>query len=95
MSSNNLQQEDVFVPETAESAIRRLMKRYRKERSTNTMSTGERLAVQFVLDRTNPKTTGYTSVLEAVNRLGTEWTAAALKVQREMAGAGELPRRRH
>lgn len=93
MSLRQLPQGDFFVPETAEGAIMRLMERYFEKRSTNTMSTGERLAVQFVLDRTTQRTTGYSTVLEAVNRLGPEWTIAALKVQREMIAAGTFPRK--
>jgi hypothetical protein len=43
-------------------------------------STGERIAVALVLNRVD-LLEGYT-VLEAVERLGPEWTRAALAVQR-------------
>jgi hypothetical protein len=49
------------------------------------ISTGEAIAVALVLDRQDllhiPKLGGYT-MLEAVERLGTEWFRAALAVQR-------------
>lgn len=44
------------------------------------LSTGEALAVGLVLDRPD-LFPGYT-VLEAIERLGPEWTAAAFRVQR-------------
>jgi hypothetical protein len=45
-----------------------------------TLSTGETLAVAMVLDRRD-LFPGYT-MLEATERLGPEWTAAAFRVQR-------------
>lgn len=58
------------------------------------LSTGERLAVAFVLDR--PDLLEAYSMLEAIERLGPEWTRAALFVQRNFLPAPErakMPRR--
>lgn len=46
------------------------------------LSTGERLAVAFVLDRYDLIQRAWGTMAEAVHRLGPEWTAAALRVQR-------------
>ena len=51
-------------------------------RSFGTLSTGERIAVAFVLDRCDLLQDVWGSMLEAVHRLGPEWTEAALRVQR-------------
>jgi CubicO group peptidase (beta-lactamase class C family) len=53
------------------------------ERRIGVFSTGESLAVALVLDRPDlfQQGNGYT-MLEAVERLGTEWFRAALLVQR-------------
>jgi hypothetical protein len=50
-------------------------------------STGEKLAIALVLDRKDllAEVHGGYSMLEAVNRLGPEWTEAALTVQRSMS----------
>lgn len=45
-------------------------------------STGEQIAVAFVLDRKELLAHGGYTMLEAVERLGPEWTRAALAVQR-------------
>lgn len=45
-------------------------------------STGEAIAVALVLDRKDLLPLGYSTMLEAVERLGPDWTAAALRVQR-------------
>jgi hypothetical protein len=45
-------------------------------------STGEQIAVALVLDRGDLFPHGGYTMLEAVERLGTEWTQAALQVQR-------------
>jgi len=50
--------------------------------SFGTLSTGERIAVAMVLDRYDLLHQTWGSMLEAVNRLGSEWTQAALRVQR-------------
>jgi hypothetical protein len=52
------------------------------ERSIGVLSTGERIAVALILDRTDLFPNGGYSVLEAINCLGPEWTAAAFRVQR-------------
>ncbi len=52
------------------------------ERRIGVLSTGERIAVALVLDRTDLFPHGGYTVLEAVDRLGREWTAAAFRVQR-------------
>lgn len=50
-------------------------------------STGEKLAIALVLDRKDllEKIHGGYSMLEAVKRLGADWTEAALIVQRSMS----------
>jgi len=50
--------------------------------SFGTLSTGERIAVAMVLDRYDLLQDAWGSMLEAVHRLGPEWTEAALRVQR-------------
>ena len=45
-------------------------------------STGERIAVALVLDRPD-LVRWWGTMLEAVDRLGPEWTRAALRVQRD------------
>jgi len=47
-----------------------------------TLSTGERIAVALVLDRYDLLQDVWGSMLEAVHRLGPEWTQAALRIQR-------------
>jgi len=51
------------------------------ERQIGVLSTGEALAVALVLNRPDLMPVGYTT-LEAVERLGEDWTRAALVVQR-------------
>jgi len=51
--------------------------------SFGTLSTGERIAVAMVLDRYDLLHQTWGSMLEAVHRLGPEWTQAALRVQRQ------------
>lgn len=46
------------------------------------LSTGERIAVALVLDRYDLLDQVWGTMLEAVYRLGDEWTEAALRVQR-------------
>ena len=45
-------------------------------------STGEQIAVALVLDRSELSPHGGYTMLEAVERLGPDWTRAALRVQR-------------
>jgi hypothetical protein len=52
------------------------------ELSFGTLSTGERIAVALVLDRYDLLQDAWGSMLEAVNRLGPDWTQAALRIQR-------------
>ena len=47
-----------------------------------TLSTGERIAVAMVLDRYDLLKDVWGTMLEAVHRLGPEWTLAALRIQR-------------
>lgn len=47
------------------------------------LSTGERIAVAMILDRADLLKKDSWTMLKAVDRLGPEWTAAALEVQRE------------
>lgn len=50
--------------------------------SFGVLSTGERIAVAFVLDRYDLVQRAWGTMAEAVHRLGPEWTAATLRVQR-------------
>jgi hypothetical protein len=52
------------------------------EQSFGTLSTGERIAVALVLDRYDLLQDAWGSMLEAVHRLGPDWTQAALRIQR-------------
>ena len=52
-------------------------------RSFGVLSTGERIAVALVLDRYDLLQKTWGSMLEAVHRLGPEWTLAALRIQRQ------------
>jgi hypothetical protein len=52
------------------------------ESSFGTLSTGERIAVALVLDRFDLLQDAWGTMLEAVHRLGPEWTEAALRIQR-------------
>lgn len=52
------------------------------ERAIGVLSTGEQIAVAFILDRCDLFPHGYT-MLEAFIRLGAEWTGAAVRVQRD------------
>lgn len=55
----------------------------RNEAEIGALSTGERLAVALVLDRADlVRSDGYT-ILEAIARLGADWTRAAYHAQRE------------
>jgi len=63
-----------------------LMRRVRivqdDESTIGLMSTGERIAVALVLDRKDLLEWG--TMLECVERLGSQWFKAALKVQRRI-----------
>jgi hypothetical protein len=47
------------------------------------MSSGERIAVALVLDLPDLMEVAWGTMAESVHRLGSEWTEAALNVQRE------------
>ena len=67
----------------AESQIRTKVRMVAHDaRSFGTLSTGERIAVAMVLDRYDLLQGAWGSMLEAVHRLGPEWTDAALRIQR-------------
>jgi hypothetical protein len=51
-------------------------------RAFGVLSQGERIAVALVLDRYDLVSNTWGTMLEAVNRLGREWTDAALRIQR-------------
>jgi hypothetical protein len=51
------------------------------ERTIGVLSTGERIAVAFILERADLFPRDYT-MLDAVDRLGPEWIDVALRVQR-------------
>jgi hypothetical protein len=68
---------------TAESQIRAKVQMVANdEPSFGTLSTGERIAVAMVLDRYDLLQDAWGSMLEAVDRLGPDWTQAALRIQR-------------
>lgn len=52
------------------------------EGSFGVLSTGERIAVAMVLDRYDLIRSYWGTMLEAVDRLGDDWTRAALRIQR-------------
>jgi hypothetical protein len=52
------------------------------EAAIGVLSTGEQIAVALVLDRKDLLPGGYSTMLEAVERLGTEWFRGALIAQR-------------
>ena len=52
------------------------------EQSFGTLSTGERIAVALVLDRYDLLQDAWGSMLEAMDRLGSDWIQAALRIQR-------------
>ena len=52
-------------------------------RSFGVLSTGERIAVALVFDRQDLLQKAWGTMLEAVHRLGPEWTLAALRIQRD------------
>ncbi len=54
----------------------------RDARAFGVLSTGERIAVALVFDRQDLLHKAWGSTLEAVHRLGPEWTLAALRIQR-------------
>jgi hypothetical protein len=53
------------------------------EHSFGVLSTGERIAVALVLDRHDLLQETWGSMLEAIHRLGADWTQAALRIQRD------------
>jgi hypothetical protein len=58
----------------------------RDEKRFGVFSTGEKLAVALVLDRRDllEEVNGGYTMLEAIERLGDEWTRAAISLQRAM-----------
>ena len=54
----------------------------KNQKQISLFSTGEQIAVALVLDRTELFPHGGYTMLEAVERLGPNWTRAALLVQR-------------
>jgi hypothetical protein len=64
--------------------LRALMRRVDSgESSIDLLSTGERLAVSLVLDQIERLHEQGHTALSAVDRIGTEWTQAAIAVQRD------------
>jgi hypothetical protein len=53
------------------------------EANFGVLSSGERIAVALVLDRYDLLQQAWGSMLESFDRLGEQWTVAALRVQRE------------
>jgi hypothetical protein len=72
------------APRFSEAQIREKVRMVvRDEASFGVLSTGEKIAVAFVLDRPDLVKQAWGTMLEAVHRLGPEWTAAAWRVQRD------------
>jgi hypothetical protein len=71
--------------DTTAQTIMRLSERIKRDhKQRGVLSTGEYLAVAMVLNKPSwLKEDGYT-MLEAIDRLGDEWTKAAIIVQKEM-----------
>jgi hypothetical protein len=67
----------------AETIMRLAETVVRDESRFGVFSTGEKIAVALVLDRRNllAEVNGGYTMLEAVERVGPEWTRAALQVQ--------------
>jgi hypothetical protein len=67
----------------AEEHIRRNVRMVVTNRRTfHLLSTGEKIAVALVLDRRDLLKRAWGSMLASIDRLGPEWTKAALRVQR-------------
>ena len=67
----------------AEAQIRSKVKMVAaNEKLFGVLSAGEKIAVALVLDRYDLLQQAWGSMAEAVERLGPEWTRAALRVQR-------------
>jgi hypothetical protein len=68
------------------SAIEQIRQKARSvvanERSFGVLSTGEKIAVAFVLDRPDLIKSCWGTLLEGADRLGPDWLKAALYVQR-------------
>ena len=54
------------------------------EASIGVLSTGERLTVALIFDKPELWTRYRYTALEAVDRIGLEWTRAAFQVQRDL-----------
>lgn len=67
---------------TAETILKLVEAVQKDEQRIGVFSTGEQIAVALVLDRKDLFPHGGYTMLEAVNRLGREWTEAAFAVQR-------------
>ena len=64
--------------------LRSLVQRVESGQSQiDVLSTGERLAVSLVLDKVDQLHDERHTALSAVDRIGTEWTQAAIAVQRD------------
>jgi hypothetical protein len=72
------------MPTSLAETIGRLVDRVEKDEAhIGVLSTGERIAVALVLDRPDLVKEVWGTMLEAVERLGPEWCAAALQAQRD------------
>lgn len=70
------------MPNSIENALKGKARRVLvDERVIGLLSVSEQLAIALVLDRADLLPRNYT-MLDAVERLGQEWTEAALRVQR-------------
>lgn len=72
------------MSDTVEAIMRMVKTVSANEARFGVLSTGEKLAVALVLDRKDllAEVNGGYTMLEAINRLGPEWTAAAILAQR-------------
>ena len=68
--------------EIVEEILRKVRAVRASEERIGVYSTGEQIAVALVLNKPELFPHGGYTILEAVDRLGPDWTAAALKAQR-------------
>jgi len=83
LSSDDIHIEYEELDETKRKIMRLVGSVKADETSFGPLSTGEKIAVALVMDRTD-WLRDYGTILQAVDRLGEKWLDAALAVQRDM-----------
>jgi hypothetical protein len=75
--------EPFFAPMDTEAQLRTKVRRVHADGETFAeLSCSEQIAVALILDRLDLLERTYGTMLESIDRLGPEWTEAALRVQR-------------